>query len=93
MDYLKISKNFKIPITKTTTIELKIDTSCDMAWVLVNGESVMMGNSCDFYNGCHGFYEIPEFNSADGLVNVLKNEISKLNISSSIEILKGEFIY
>lgn len=50
------------------------DDSCDMAEVLVNGHSVMMGNTWDFHPGCHGF-NLPDFQTPEDLAELFLNAL------------------
>ncbi len=49
---------------------VKIDQSCQMASVYW-GDEGMCGNFWDFYNGCHGMYNLPSFSSYDQLAQIL----------------------
>lgn len=56
-------------------ITIRIDRSCEMAAVEVNGSCVMMGNYWDFHNGCFGMYDIPDFNGYRSLVRMIDKYI------------------
>lgn len=58
-------------------VKILTDRSCRMKAVLVNDEKVMEGNYEDFYNGCHGDYDIPDYNSALELAHILIRIIEK----------------
>lgn len=58
-------------------VRILTDVSCSMKAVYVNDLKVMEGNYHDFYNGCHGYYDIPNFSSARGLAEVLMREIKR----------------
>lgn len=47
----------RVPLRKTVPnkVLIRVDRSCDMAEVEVNGKCIMMGNFWDFHPGCHGF--------------------------------------
>jgi len=58
-------------------VKILTDKSCRMKAVLVNDELMMEGNYEDFYNGCHGDYDIPEYNSSLELAHILIRIIEK----------------
>lgn len=78
-------------LQENNTITLKIDTSCSMAEVYVNGTIIMRGNYWDFYNGCHGMYDIPSFNSYSELIAIIKNYISSQN--KQYTLVREEYQY
>lgn len=76
----KMLKGIKLMKDGTDKISVYKDKSCNMLSVAVNGMCVMEGNSGDFYNGCHGHYDIPEYNSYMELVSILKGYLKTENI-------------
>nr|WP_040109046.1 hypothetical protein [Jeotgalibacillus malaysiensis] len=54
-------------LLEANVVKILTDTSCNMKVVYVNDKLVMQGNADDFYNGCHGFYDIQDFGSANTL--------------------------
>jgi len=63
------SEKKKIKTRKNNTVTIKIDRSCDMERVEVNGVEIMEGNSHDFHPGCHGM-ALPSFNSSSELARL-----------------------
>ena len=76
----KMLKDIKVMKNGTDKISVYKDKSCNMLLVCVNDVWVMEGNSGDFYNGCHGYYDIPEYNSYMDLVSILKGYLKTNNI-------------
>lgn len=66
-------------------ITVKVDNSCDMAEVRDSEGNGMSGNFWDFHNGCHGLYELENFNSYKELVQVL----TKLHTKNGKEVVVG----
>lgn len=85
--YLGIDK----PADKKIVILFQHDESCDMGQVQVNGDVVYAGNYSDFHNGCHGDYELEEFNNSDEYIDVLKSAFKKAGYEVAVEY--GEYIY
>lgn len=76
----KMLKDVKVKKNGEDKISVCKDKSCNMLAVYVNDVCVMEGNSEDFYNGCHGYYDIPEYNSYMELVSILKGYLKTENI-------------
>jgi len=66
-------------------ITIKVDRSCSMAEVLLNGELVMMGNYWDFHPGCHGITEYGDFRGHKGLANSIAVSLQKNGDTVRIE--------
>lgn len=73
------------------TIIIKVDKSCDMACVYDSLGNGMEGNYCDFHNGCHGLYDIDEFDSYLSLAKVL--ELKHIKEGNSVKIIKEDYKY
>jgi len=95
MNYIEIklseTKTKKIPEWSVNLIKKLHDNSCDMHMLTLNGVSIMEGNSGDFYNGCHGYYEIPEFRSMTGLTKIMCDILKTKDID--YEVASGEYRY
>lgn len=65
-------KQFKFKAKKTNVVVHEYDKSCDMQRVKINNKYIMGGNDWDFHNGCHGMYDIPEFNNANQFISIIK---------------------
>lgn len=76
----KMLKGIRVMKNGTDKISVYKDKSCNMLSVAVNGTCVMEGSSGDFYNGCHGNYDVPEYNSYMDLVSILKGYLKTENI-------------
>ena len=55
-----------------STIKVKIDESCEMACVELNGKCIMEGNYWDFHPYCQGIHEYGDFKSYTQLANNIK---------------------
>lgn len=80
-----------IPLLEQNTITERSDASCRMAEVMVNGQSIMLGNYHDFHPGCHGL-DLPNFASPSSLVALFKNAIT-LAGKKSVIVLDDHWIY
>ena len=56
-------------------IVVKVDETCEMASVTLNGKCVMEGNFWDFHNECHGIYEYGHFQSHGSLAVAIRDSI------------------
>ena len=72
-------------------ILVKVDKSCDMAEVLLNGECIMDGNFWDFHPGCHGINEYGDFNSHYELAKKIGETLTKEG--KEFTIVKEEYVY
>ena len=68
-------------------IEIKVDKSCEMAQVSLNGKIIMCGNFWDFHPRCHGIYEYGDWNCYNGLANNIALKVG------NAEIIKLEYSY
>lgn len=68
-------------------IEIKIDESCDMAAVYLNGELIMSGNFWDFHPGCHGIHKYGDFKGYSDLAIAIASKVG------NAEIIKSEYSY
>lgn len=69
----KMLKNVKVFKNGTDKIVIYKDRNYDMISIEVNEKCIIEGNSGDFYNGCHGYYDVPEYNDYVSLVGILKD--------------------
>lgn len=72
---------------KKNIIEIKVDKSCEMAQVSLNGEIVMSGNFWDFHPGCHGIVKYGDFKGYSDLARSIKLKVG------NAEIIKSEYSY
>ena len=77
---------------KTITIKIYVDRSCDMAKVVDPLGNGMEGNFWDFHNGCHGMYDLGEFNSYHELANVLRRKYISEGYNIKTETHKYKYI-
>ena len=68
-------------------IEIKVDKSCEIAQVSLNGEIVMSGNFWDFHPGCHGINEYGDFKGYSDLARSIALKVG------NCEIIKSEYSY
>lgn len=78
-------------LLETNVVKVLNDTSCNMKVVYVNDKMVMQGNYDDFYNGCHGFYDIPDFGSANTLAAHLAHFIKEQG--KEVEIVREPYSF
>ena len=78
-------------LLESNVVKILTDTSCKMKVVYVNDKMVMQGNADDFYNGCHGFYDIPDFGSANILAAHLAHFIKEQG--KDVEIVRGSYSF
>lgn len=64
-------------MSKKIIILVKVDDSCNMAWVSVDGESVMEGNFWDFHPGCHGIHKYGDFKGYNSLAQAIRRKLIK----------------
>lgn len=72
-------------------IIVKTDNSTSMAHVYDNKGNSLEGNFWDFHNGCHGNYNLPEFNNLNEYIDVLKQ--LHHNDGNLVKIIRKSYKY
>jgi hypothetical protein len=72
-------------------ITVEVDKLCNMARVYDSNGYGMEGNYWDFHNGCHGMYDIKNFNSISEFVRVLKTKHKLKN--KVVEVIYKNYAY
>lgn len=71
-------------LPKMLPVTMLLDSSCDMASVLVDGECVMEGNFHDFYPGCHGITKYGDFRGPLSLAAAVASKLRRKGHKVSI---------
>jgi len=82
-----LDKRGIIPL-ENNTVTIRIDRSCDMERVEVNGVEIMEGNSHDFHPGCHGM-DLPSFNSSSELAKLFDGMFKSSGKESEIVVARN----
>lgn len=72
-------------------IIVKVDDSCEMAWVEDTKGNGLEGNFHDFHNGCYGHHELDEFNDMEEFIEVLK-ELHESN-GETVKVIRKKYKY
>ena len=73
---------------KYNRIDIRVDNSCEMASVYLNGNLIMCGNFWDFHPGCHGINEYGDFKGYRDLARAIA-----LKVGGKCEIFTNTFSY